>query len=224
MKIRIEQGPKGKKSVAYAIDWLGLERGARTDELALERLQQYRERYAPVAKLAGLDDAFLAEPAFDITEVYEGATSTDFWGISFASSSTEKQEPYTLERFDRDMTLLHACWRFFDEMSARVSAELRQGPRGGGMQRDELINHVFGTERVQLAPKVGVKTPQGVMLTPEGLRTHRADFLEGLRAAQEAGRTKAGRTWTLSLLVRRTAYHALDHAWEMEDRDLGAGA
>ncbi len=28
------------------------------------------------------------------------------------------------------------------------------------------------------------------------------------------------RTWTLPFLIRHSAYHTLDHAWEMEDKDL----
>ena len=30
------------------------------------------------------------------------------------------------------------------------------------------------------------------------------------------------RTRPIQLLVRRTAHHVMDHAWELEDRDLGA--
>jgi hypothetical protein len=30
------------------------------------------------------------------------------------------------------------------------------------------------------------------------------------------------RSWTLAFLIRHSAYHTLDHAWEMEDRDLTA--
>ena len=29
-----------------------------------------------------------------------------------------------------------------------------------------------------------------------------------------------GRTWTLAYLLRHSAYHVLDHTWEMQDRDL----
>ena len=35
----IERGPKGKRSVAFGIDWPGWSRGARSAELALETLQ-----------------------------------------------------------------------------------------------------------------------------------------------------------------------------------------
>jgi len=30
------------------------------------------------------------------------------------------------------------------------------------------------------------------------------------------------RTWPLRFLIRHTAYHTLDHTWEMEDKDLTA--
>jgi hypothetical protein len=32
------------------------------------------------------------------------------------------------------------------------------------------------------------------------------------------GSPLAGRTWTQRYAARRIAWHALDHAWEMEDR------
>jgi hypothetical protein len=28
------------------------------------------------------------------------------------------------------------------------------------------------------------------------------------------------RTWPLRYLIRHTAFHTLDHTWEMEDKDL----
>jgi hypothetical protein len=30
------------------------------------------------------------------------------------------------------------------------------------------------------------------------------------------------RSWTLAFLIRHSAYHALDHAWETEDKELSA--
>ena len=32
------------------------------------------------------------------------------------------------------------------------------------------------------------------------------------------------RKWTLPFLIRHSAFHTLDHAWEMEDKDLTAEA
>ena len=50
----IEHGTKDKRSVAFALDWPGWSRGAKTAEDALETLEAYRERYRPVAELAGM--------------------------------------------------------------------------------------------------------------------------------------------------------------------------
>ena len=45
----IERGPKGKRSVAFSLDWPGWSRARRRAELALETLESYRERYRPIA-------------------------------------------------------------------------------------------------------------------------------------------------------------------------------
>ena len=83
-------GPKGKKVVAVAPDWPGLERGAKTGDAAVERLQSYIPRYAKVAKLAGMRAEFEAVSTVEVVEQYTGAGSTDFWGISsrFRASMT----------------------------------------------------------------------------------------------------------------------------------------
>ena len=218
LNVIVEIGPKGKKVVATAWDWPGLERNGKTEEDALATLEAYLPRYAKVADRAGLGDEFRAQTNPTVVERYDGVGSTDFWGISHASCDLDRQ-PMSTEEWERRLRLLQACWAEFDAIAARVSPVLRRGPRGGGRDRDEIINHVFGTERTQMARKVGVQTPQGVMLTPEGLRAHREDYIEALRAYHAEGK-QAGRTWTLSFLLRRTAYHTLDHAWEMEDKDL----
>lgn len=223
MSIRtvIERGPKGKRAVAFALDWPGWSRGAKSPEQALETLAAYRDRYRPVARIAGIADELDDGNGLEIVEDHVGNTSTDFWGISWLPSSTEGG-PMAPEVLDRRLALLEGAWRFFDEVAARVSPEMRRGPRGGGRNRDEIIAHVFGNERVQFSKRVGVATPPGVMLTPGGLRTHREQFLAGLRRYNAENR-KIGRTWTLQFLVRHCAFHVLDHAWEMEDRDLSGG-
>ena len=140
----IERGPKGKKSAAFSLDWPGWERGAKSPELALETLESYRERYRSVASLAGMARDFDAAGPLEIVEDRIGPGSTDFWGISFAPSSTE-QGPMTDAELDRAITLLRACWTFFDGVAARVSPEMRKGPRGGGRDRDLIIRHVSAT-------------------------------------------------------------------------------
>ena len=40
-----------------------------------------------------------------------------------------------------------ACWAYFDDVADRVSEQLALGPRGGGRSRDEIIRHVYASER-----------------------------------------------------------------------------
>src|SRR5260221_5440247 len=138
LRVALEIGPKGKQVAAVAPDWPGLERGAKTGEAAIEKLQAYLPRYAQVAKLAGMDGEFAAIATVDIAEQYPGTGSTDFWGISFAFSDIDNQVVSSVE-LERELTLMQACWAFFDSVRSRVSAEMQKGPRGGGRERDHIV-------------------------------------------------------------------------------------
>jgi hypothetical protein len=219
VRMMIELGPKGKKSVAYAIDWPGWSRGAKTPDQAIDVLESYRPRYRPIAEIAGFDAEFdAAGPLFEVDR-YTGPGSTDFWGISFAASP-EEREGMSEQQLERRLALLQAAWAFFDQVAKRVSPELTKGPRGGGRDRDQIINHTLGWERTGLAVKVGINYPEGVLLDPDVLRQYREDYVEALRKHHAKGK-KAGK-WELAFLIRHSAFHMLDHAWEMEDKDLTA--
>ena len=219
LRMTLEIGPKGKKVVAVAPDWPGLERSAKTGETAIERLQAYLPRYAPVAKLAGMDGELAATNTVDIVEQYLGTGSTDFWGISFGFSSIDRQDMSSGE-LERELTLMQTCWVFFDDVRVRVSAEMQKGPRGGGRDRDHIVRHTLYTEQ-GWAKMIGVLTPEEAMLTDQGLKAHRAAYCQAIRDYHSQGKL-AGKMakWPLRYLIRHTAYHTLDHAWEMEDKDL----
>jgi hypothetical protein len=219
LRVTLESGPKGKKVVAVAPDWPGLERGAHTGEAAIERLHSYLPRYTQVAQLAGMEAEFAASTTLTVVERYPGTGSTDFWGISFAFSDVDRQA-LSSEDLARALTLMQACWAFFDAVRGRVSAELQKGPRGGGRDRDHIVRHTLGTEQ-DFAQKVGVRTAPGALLTDEGLQAHRDAYQQAIRAFHAEG--NMARTWPLRYLIRHTAYHTLDHAWEMEDKDLTVG-
>jgi hypothetical protein len=219
----IERGPKGKRSVAFSIDWPGWSRGAKTTELALETLEAYRERYRPVASLAEMADEFDAAGPLEIVEDKAGNGSTDFWGISF-SPCTAERGPMSEAELERGITLLRACWAFFDGVAARVSPEMRKGPRGGGRDRDRIIRHTIRTESEDFGKQVGLRIPEESALTPEGLRRHREAYPAAMRAYNAGEVERRMRSWTLPFLIRHSAFHVLDHAWEMEDKDLSAEA
>ncbi len=216
----LERGPKAKKAVAFAVDWPGWSRGAKTPELALGLLESYRERYRPVAVAAEMADEFDAAGPLDVIEDRVGASSTDFWGISFSPSSFE-HEPMDDTETDRKIELLRACWGLFDGVAARVSAEMRKGPRGGGRDRDGIIRHTIRTESEDFAKRLGLRVPEGAALTPKGLRDYREAYVAAMRA-YNAGEGKRMRSWNLPFLIRHSAFHTMDHAWEMNDKDLTA--
>jgi hypothetical protein len=218
LRVTLEIGPRGKRVVAVAPDWPGLARGAKTAEEAIARVQSYLSRYAPVARIAGMETELGELSGVEVVEEYPGNGSTDFWGISFAFSSLDRQT-MSNEELERQLSLMQGCWAFFDEMRASVSAELRKGPRGGGRERDAIVRHTFGTEREWAAKKLGVQTPEGAMLTDNGLIEHRSAYRDAIRTLNAEG--TLAKTWPLRYLIRHTAFHTMDHAWEMEDRDLG---
>lgn len=217
LRVVLEEGPKNRRVVAYAPDWPGLERGAKTAEAAVEKLESYIPRYAKVAKSARLGSQFAAVKGIDVIDRHQGTGSTDFWGISFAFSDSDLRTMSSTE-LRRDLSLMRACWSVFDGVRANVSAEMKKGPRGGGRDRDRIVLHTFGVEQ-DWASKLGMRNPKGTVVTDsEGLREFRDAYCSAIRTFHAEG--KMARTWPLRYLIRHTAYHTLDHAWEMEDNDL----
>src|SRR4051794_4032531 len=184
LRVLIEQPTKGKRWVAVAADWPGLERGGKTEDVALQKLVDYLPRYLPVANRAALGAEFAAQTDVDVIDRYAGTGSTDFWGISFAPSPLDR-EPFDAPTFDRAAGLLRAAWAEFDETAARVSSELRPGPRGGGRSRDRIVMHVLAQEAADFSRRVKAMTEvedipneELVHLTPDVLARHRDRFVE----------------------------------------------
>jgi hypothetical protein len=220
MRVVLERGPKGKSFAAFAVDWPGWSRGAKTADGALQTLAAYRERYRLIAMRAGLEGAFDAAGPLELVEDRVGPGSTDFWGISYAPCDLET-DPMDAAGFERNAGLLQACWAHFDEVAARASAQMRKGPRGGGRDRDAIITHTIRIESENFARKVGLTVPDYGALGP-ALASYRAEYLAAMSAYQRGEIQGAMRTWTLAYLVRHSAFHTMDHAWELEDKDLSA--
>ena len=217
LRVLVEQPTRDKRWVAVAADWPGLERGGKTEDEAVEKLARYVPRYLPVAKRVGLHVELATHTDVDIIGRYPGVGSTDFWGISFAPSPLDR-EPFDAPIFDRQVRLLRAAWTEFDETAARVTAELRPGARGGGRSRDRIVRHVLANEGGDFSKRVKQKSELEDLLTPGGLGHHRDRFVEAMRAWYMEGKPLG--KWTIPYLLRHTAYHVLDHTWEMQDRDL----
>ena len=218
LRVFLEIGPKGKRVVASAMDWPGLERWGKTEDEAVARLLAYAPRYAPVAERVGLLNELERGGTPHVIERTPGNTSTDWWGIAHVPSVIEA-DPLTDDELERRIAIMRATWTFLEEASEAGDAPLTRGPRGGGRERDQIVRHVYASERHNFWRKVGIREPDEVRLTPEELADLRERFIAAIREYHAEDRP--ARTWPLRFLIRRTAQHAMDHAWEIEDRSPG---
>ncbi len=195
-KVYIEVG--GKRVFASAADWPGWSRSGKDEAGALANLASYAPRYAKVTRLAKLElprDA----TTFEVVDRAKGNATTDFGAPGVPSTAESK----TLSPSEtaRMIALLGAAWKYLDDVRAKAPQELRKGPRGGGRDRDKMFAHVVEAE-FGYAPGIGVR-----------MKEHdRAALLDALR------KPVPGARWPPAYAIRRIAWHALDHAWEMEDR------
>jgi hypothetical protein len=222
MDAYLEVGPK--KVFACAVDWPGWCRSAKTDADALEALAAYGERYR-AALGSGLEfTAPSGASAFTVVERLQGGSGTDF-GVPSAEAAADRRavDDDELRRLTR---ILEASWATFDTTAAAAGGpERATGPRGGGRELEAIVEHVLDAE-MAYAKQLGVPTPDA-----EARDVARPDQMAAVRAVALAALTERARGvpppenprrragyWSVRYFVRRSAWHALDHAWEIEDR------
>jgi hypothetical protein len=196
IRVYVEQG--AKKAFASAAGWPGWCRSGKDEARALEALAAYAPRYAKVTRLAGIE---LAEDAtdFEVVEHLPGNATTDFGAPGVPSK--EEANPQSPAASTRMLALLDAAWTYLDQVRATAPEALRKGPRGGGRDREKMYAHVIEAE-------LGYSRHIGLRLK----EPDRDAVREALRHPNQDNR------WPAAYMARRIAWHALDHAWEMEDR------
>jgi hypothetical protein len=195
VRVYLEVGVK--RTFASAADWPGWSRSGRDEASALENLAAYAPRYAKVPQLARID--FPKDARFKVVERMKGNATTDFGAPGIPAKDEARR--MTAADYKRMVALLEACWKHLDTVRGKAPEELRKGPRGGGRDREKMYRHVLDAE-VGYAPAIGLRLKQ-----PD-----RRALLEAIR------NPNTDTKWPLPYAVRRIAWHALDHAWEMEDR------
>lgn len=204
-----------KRAFAAAIGWPGWARSGKTEELALAALADHASRYAAVARQAG-ETIEVAE--FAVVERSAGSPTTDF-GVPSAITELDRR-PVSAAEAARLVRFVEAAWTVFDRVAAAAPADLRKGPRGGGRDRDKVVGHVDGADHAY-SQVMGIKVPAPYRADPPTVRAMRTAMLETLSLPSD-GSPIAGRKWPPRYAASRIAWHALDHAWEIEDRtDLG---
>ena len=121
-----------------------------------------------------------------------------------------------MRQIARLASIVHAAWATLDRVAAGAPAELRKGPRGGGRDRDKMVGHVIEADWYY-GRELGLKLRQPKPDDDAAVEAMRRDMLTILREPSD-GAPLAGRKWPQRYAARRIAWHALDHAWEMEDR------
>jgi hypothetical protein len=219
-RVVLEVAPK--RAFASALDWPGWSRGAKTPEEALDALVAYGPRYARVAKRAKVPFTSPRDvSSLDVVERLRGGSGTDF-GVPGAWAKSES-DPVRPAEARRLIGLLEATWATFDAIAKRaVGVELTKGPRGGGRELDKIIGHVREAEAAYLGqlgsrpPPAGDDDPKRPMaLLRAALVTALEDAIAGRPFANPRNTKKP---WSVRYTVRRSAWHVLDHAWEIEDR------
>lgn len=206
----------GKKRVfACAARWPGWCRSGRSEELALETLAAYLPRYAPVARRAGLELPAAAADAFAVIERLPGTAGyTDFGAPGEIAASD--YGPLTNDEAGRIAALVEASWAAFGDIARVAPAKLRKGPRGGGRDTDQIIEHVIGAEAA-FARKIGVRHRKPAIDDEAAVAAMRVATAAVIGQASDGAAPLPG-GWPARYAARRIAWHALDHAWEIEDK------
>jgi hypothetical protein len=213
-RIGIAEETGAKRTFAWAVDWPGWARSGKTPQLARAALVGYAPRYAPVVEAAKLEMPAVDESVLDVVDRVAGGSGTDF-GVPSAITDADRR-PVTAAEAKRLAALVEAAWTIFEKVAAGAPASLRKGPRGGGRDRDKMVGHVIEADHAY-AREIGIRLPQPHIGERRAVEAERAGMLEVLGRPSDGG-PLAERTWTQRYAARRIAWHALDHAWEMEDR------
>jgi hypothetical protein len=208
MRVLVEATP-GKVFVA-ALDWPGLARSGKDEGLAVESLLEHLPRYAVAARAAG--EAFPDTGVeLEVVERHEGGSGTAF-GVPGVTGDADRL-PVDGAEARRLASLVGAAWDRFDRVAEAAPEELRKGPRGGGRDTSKIVGHVNDADGAY-AGVMGIKAKP---VDRASILAMRAAMLDVLRLPSD-GSPIAGRKWTPRYAARRIAWHALDHAWEIEDR------
>jgi len=206
----------GKRWVfAGALDWPGWCRRGRDEAEALAALLAYRTRYRTALgrRARGLPDP-RGVRALKVAERLPGDPTTDF-GVPGKAPAFDAR-PLQAAELRRLTGLLEACWAAFDATAeAARGTTLRVGPRGGGRDVRKIVAHVLEADEAYLKALGG-------RARAREMRPAFVDAL-GARARGELPDRgpRGGARWTARYAIRRSAWHALDHAWEIQDRADG---
>lgn len=146
-------------------------------------------------------------------------TATTAFGAPAVVFALDRR-PTDAAEAERLAALAAASWDALDAAVAAGPAVLRKGPRGGGRDRDAIAAHAVAADAAY-ARQIGLRLREPDPADRLAVAAARAAVLDVLRRPSD-GSPLAGRRWPVRYAARRIAWHALDHAWEIEDRSAPA--
>lgn len=207
-----------RRAFAQAVGWPGWCRAARDEARATEALLRYADRYRQaVGTLAAPLGS--GAPIATVVERAHGTTTTDFGApdivFAFDRRPLEAGEPERLVAF------LDACWSAFDRALAVVPGDVRSVKPERGRSPERMRAHIGGALRAYLGwlvkPLPAWNDDRSAELEPELRR-----IMRGAIEAVPLGVPFDTQRHPPVYAVRRECWHALDHAWELEERNTAS--
>jgi len=219
-KVYLETGKK--KTFAAGLEWPGWCRAGRDEHQALQALIDYGPRYAQVLNSREIDFQLPSDTSqLIVFERHAGNSTTDFGAPAIIPAAD--REKFSWEAFELSQTLLQACWGAFDiAVQAASGRELGKGPRGGGRDVEMILVHVLEADQAYLNRitwKHKLDRGEGAAAQLSRIRQAIIKALEVAANGELPERgPRGGIIWPPRYFIRRSAWHVLDHAWEIEDR------
>lgn len=151
------------RSFACALWFPGWFGHGKTPDAAIERLLEYRSRYAPIAKVARR--ALPPDSSLVIVDELEGNGTTQFGAPGQIADGERDVDAATLKKL---RSLHAACHDAFDEVVVSAPATLRKGPRGGGRDTAKVVEHVLDVEKVYARSAARGTWPEAYYLRRSG--------------------------------------------------------
>ena len=219
VEVYLEQGRR--RVFAGAIEWPGWCRSGKDEKAALEALLAYAPRYAKAVKRAA--PRFAPPAKLDelvVAERLKGDATTDFGAPGIAPRADAR--PVGARELERLTKLLDATWAALDAAARKAAGVvLTKGPRGGGRELDAIVAHVAEADAAYLR-SLGGRFRGDAAGETHRLRREMRDTLAARASGEPPAPSRRRRPpWTPRYAIRRSAWHALDHAWEIEDRSNG---